>query len=39
MTYNEALFVLANRGMYDDRTYHYALDIVEWKEGGSRYDR
>ena len=29
MTLNEARFVLANREMYDDKTYHYALEIVE----------
>lgn len=29
MTLREALYVLENRHMYTDETYHYALDIVE----------
>lgn len=29
MTVAEARYVLANRHMYDDRTYHYALEVVE----------
>jgi len=29
MTVNEAYCVLAHREMYDDRTYHYALEVVE----------
>ena len=32
MTLNEAEYVIANRAMYDDRTYHYALEIVESAE-------
>jgi hypothetical protein len=31
--------VLRNRSMYDDRTYHYALEVVEHVERGSRYDQ
>lgn len=29
MTTAEALYVLAHRELYDDATYHYALDVVE----------
>lgn len=29
MTLREAQYVLEHRQMYDDATFHYALDIVE----------
>lgn len=36
MTEAEARYVLANRHLYDDRTYHWALDIVEAIDGRRR---
>jgi hypothetical protein len=36
MTLNEAHYVIAHREMYDDRTYHYALEIVEQHEREER---
>jgi hypothetical protein len=32
MTIREAQYVLAHRQMYNDATYHYALEIVESAE-------
>lgn len=32
MTLSEARYVVAHREMYDDRTYHYALEIIEAAE-------
>lgn len=29
MTINEAEYVIANRHLYDDATYHRALDVLE----------
>lgn len=36
MTLAEARYVLANRHMYPDATYHYALDIVEAADRSKR---
>ena len=33
MTINEARYVIAHREMYDDATFHYALEIVDRAEG------
>lgn len=32
MTIAEAEYVLANRHLYDDRTYHFALEVIESAE-------
>lgn len=32
MTLNEARYVVAHREMYDDRTFHYALEVIESAE-------
>lgn len=29
MTTGEALYVLAHRDMYDDETFHWAIEVVE----------
>ena len=32
MTLSEARYVLAHREMYDDKTFHYALEVIESAE-------
>jgi hypothetical protein len=39
MTLREAQYVLEHREMYDDATYHYALEVVESAHRQGIFDR